>query len=76
MMDQRRLVGGKTGTATKIGAFDTAWFVGVAPVNDPRYTVAVVVVEAGGGGRVAAPIARQIFQHLLGEDIDRVEAGF
>ncbi len=75
-MDQRRQVGGKTGTATKRDTFDTAWFVGVAPVSNPRYTVAVVVEEGGGGGRVAAPIARQIFQHLLGEDIDPVEAGF
>ena len=48
----------------------------VLQINDPRYTVAVVVEEGGGGGRVAAPIARQIFQHLLGETVDRVEADF
>lgn len=76
VMDQRNRVGGKTGTATKSDTFDTAWFVGVAPVNDPQYTVAVVVEEGGGGGRIAAPIARQIFQYLLGEDIDPIHAGF
>ncbi len=74
-MEQAWQVGGKTGTATKAGAFDTAWFVGVAPVSSPRYAVAVVVEEGGGGGRIAAPIARQIFQHLLGENVDPVEAG-
>ncbi len=66
-------VGGKTGTAEVIKAprdrhefqVDTAWFVGVAPLDDPRYVVAVVVERGGSGGRVAAPIARQVLQFLL-----------
>ncbi len=65
------LVGGKTGTAEVIKSnvvaeqVDTAWFVGVAPINDPQYVVAVVVERGGSGGRVAAPTARQVLQFLL-----------
>ncbi len=73
------LVGGKTGTAQMgqecegIGEArvckerdNTAWFAGVAPVDDPKYVVVVVVEEGGSGGRVAAPVARHIMQFLLG----------
>lgn len=66
-------VGGKTGTSTKTidgELVDTAWFVGVAPADDPTWVVAVVVDEGGNGGAGAAPIARQILQLLLGEDVD------
>jgi penicillin-binding protein 2 len=72
-------VGGKTGTAQMgqecegIGELrkcknrdNTAWFAGVAPIDNPRYVVVVVVEEGGSGGRVAAPVARHIIQHLLG----------
>ena len=65
------LVGGKTGTAEIIksdddfGQVDTAWFVGVAPIFNPEYVVSVVVERGGSGGKVAAPIARQILQHLV-----------
>ena len=66
-------VGGKTGTgevikAPKVEAFkqvDNAFFVGVAPINDPDYVVSVVVERGGSGGRVAAPVARQVLQYLL-----------
>ena len=64
-------VGGKTGTAEIIKAtddvqeVDSAWFVGVAPVDDPQYVVTVVVERGGSGGRVAAPVARQVLQFLL-----------
>lgn len=39
---------------------DHALFVGFAPVDDPRYAVAVVVEHGGSGAHVAAPIARDI----------------
>lgn len=64
-------VGGKTGTAEiiksddPISEVDTAWFVGVAPVYDPTHVVSVVVERGGSGGRIAAPIARQILQYLV-----------
>jgi cell division protein FtsI (penicillin-binding protein 3) len=67
-------VGGKTGTARKLeGKTYTnkyrAWFVGLAPVSDPRIVVAVMVDEPtrGGfyGGEVAAPVFSQIVQQTL-----------
>jgi penicillin-binding protein 2 len=65
------LVGGKTGTAEIIKAdedqpgVDTALFAGVAPINNPRYVVVVVVERGGSGGRIAAPTARPILQFLM-----------
>lgn len=74
-------VGGKTGTAEIFQAdedaaeIDTAWFVGAAPLSDPRWVVAVVIDQGGSGGKVAAPTARRILQFLMGEDPDPVRAG-
>lgn len=69
-------VGGKTGTAQTIAGKDNhAWFAGVAPIDDPKYVVVVMIEEGGSGGRVAAPVARQILQHLMGEELDPLEAG-
>jgi cell division protein FtsI/penicillin-binding protein 2 len=67
------LVGGKTGTGEVIKAprseqfrqVDNAFFVGVAPINDPQYVVSIVIERGGSGGRVAAPVARQVLQYLL-----------
>ena len=39
-----------------------AWFAGFAPMDDPRIVVAVIIERGGDGGKVAAPIARTIFQ--------------
>ncbi|MEA2009940.1 MAG: penicillin-binding transpeptidase domain-containing protein, partial [Actinomycetota bacterium] len=76
-------VGGKTGTAEIIKAVedvqevDTAWFVGVAPVLAPQYVVTVVVERGGSGGRVAAPVARQVLQYILNgaDSVTSLEAG-
>jgi len=76
-------VGGKTGTAEIIKAVedvqevDTAWFVGVAPVLSPDYVVTVVVERGGSGGRVAAPVARQVLQYILNGEgsVSSLEAG-
>ena len=39
---------------------DHALFVAYAPVDEPRYAIAVVVEHGGGGSKAAAPIARDI----------------
>ncbi len=44
---------------------DHALFVGYAPVNDPRYAIAVVVEHGGGGSAAAAPIARDVMLRAL-----------
>ncbi len=68
-------VGGKTGTAHKqegkgySGNKYRAWFVGIAPINNPRIVVAVMVDEPGNGvyfgGDVAAPVFSQVVQQTL-----------
>jgi penicillin-binding protein 2 len=69
-------VGGKTGTAQSIRGRDNhAWFVGVGPIDDPRWVVVVMIEEGGSGGLVAAPVARQIMQHLMGEALTPIVAG-
>ena len=44
---------------------DHALFVAFAPVEAPRYAVAVVVEHGGGGSSVAAPIARDALLRVL-----------
>ena len=44
---------------------DHALFVGFAPAEAPRYSVAVVVEHGGGGSSVAAPIARDAILRTL-----------
>lgn len=64
-MDRGR-VAGKTGTGEVAGKQNTSWFVGWAPVEAPRYVVAVVVEEGGNGGATAAPITRLIYERIFG----------
>ena len=65
-------VAGKTGTAS-IGVqgsnLTEPWFIGFAPVNNPKVAVAVTVdrSQGGFGGTVAAPIAKDVIQTLLSE---------
>ncbi|TYP52459.1 peptidoglycan D,D-transpeptidase FtsI family protein [Thermosediminibacter litoriperuensis] len=60
-------VAGKTGSAENPHGKPHAWFVGFAPAHDPKIAVAVVVENAGSGGRNAGPIARDIIlQYLKG----------
>jgi peptidoglycan glycosyltransferase len=62
-------VAGKTGTA-EVGAnreFTQPWFIAFAPVDNPRMAIAVTVERTTGqGGTVAAPIAKQVLEALLG----------
>ncbi|MBQ0744020.1 MAG: penicillin-binding protein 2 [Pseudomonas sp.] len=44
---------------------DHALFVGFAPVESPRIAVAVMVENGESGGRVAAPVARALFDAWL-----------
>ena len=65
-------VAGKTGTAQHgPGAAPHAWFIGFAPAEDPQVAVAVLVEDGGSlgsdatGGKVAAPIARDVLKAVL-----------
>jgi penicillin-binding protein 2 len=72
------IIAGKTGTSQVVRASseqghdeldwhqrDHALFVGYAPSDAPRFAVAVVAEHAGGGGRVAAPIAGDILRMMM-----------
>jgi penicillin-binding protein A len=57
---------GKSGTAELGGSGEPhSWFIGFAPVNEPRIAIAVLVERAGRGGAVAAPIAGDLMQRYL-----------
>ncbi len=74
-------VAGKTGTAQVVAIDkekmfgdekdvpleyrDHAWFVAVAPAEDPAIAVAVLVEHGGHGGSAAAPIARDLISAFL-----------
>jgi penicillin-binding protein A len=63
-------VAGKTGTA-QVGIVGSnltqPWFIGFAPIQNPKVAVAVTIERSQGGfgGTVAAPIARAVIQTLL-----------
>ncbi len=70
---------GKTGTAQTValrgsnrrarGSRDHAWFIAFAPVEAPTIALAVLIEHAGGGGgKFAAPVAKEILQHWFGRD--------
>ena len=76
-------IAGKTGTAQVFGIKqdeeyvaediakslrDHALFIGFAPAEKPRIAVAVIVQNGGGGGSVAAPIARKVMDAYLLDD--------
>jgi penicillin-binding protein 2 len=66
-------VAGKTGTAQNPHGEDHAWFIALAPVDDPRVALAVVVENAGHGGSVAAPIAGEILRAFFAQERERPE---
>jgi peptidoglycan glycosyltransferase len=57
-------VAGKTGTAQndRYDRVAHSWFIGFAPVDNPRVAFAVIVENGGYGAQVAAPIAREILK--------------
>ena len=44
---------------------DHAWFIAFAPLQQPRIAIAVLVEHGGGGGAVAAPVARKVMDAYL-----------
>ncbi|MFQ5743836.1 MAG: penicillin-binding protein 2 [Acidobacteriota bacterium] len=71
-------IGGKTGTAQVASSELTgpeserpeelrnhAWFIGLAPIDNPQVAVAVLIEHGGGGGAAAAPVAGRILATYL-----------
>jgi cell division protein FtsI/penicillin-binding protein 2/cell division protein FtsW (lipid II flippase) len=58
-------IAGKTGTAQLDRGMPHAWFIGFAPFDgmpERRLAFAVIVENGGYGGRIAAPIAREVME--------------
>ncbi len=64
------VVAGKTGTAENPHGATDAWFIAFAPADHPTVALAVLLENAGVGGQVAAPAARQVLAAAL-----RAQAG-
>ncbi|MCK9557308.1 MAG: penicillin-binding protein 2 [Candidatus Cloacimonetes bacterium] len=65
---------GKTGSAeNSMGKTTHAWFCGYIVTDKPEIAVTVFMENAGGGGAMAAPVARSIFDFYMGniENITR-----
>ena len=59
-------VAGKTGTAEQSGPNEPhAWFVAIAPADDPRFVVIVLKENRGYAADVAAPAARKVLEAAL-----------
>lgn len=63
---------GKTGSAQNPHGETHAWFMGFAPYDIPEVAISVIVENGGGGGAVAAPIARKFLEmYFYGKIIPR-----
>lgn len=71
---QMTVMGGKTGTAQVVGKKkggaaqrfgDHAWFVALAPVDNPEIAVSVFVEHGGHGATAAAPIAKKAIEAYI-----------
>lgn len=60
-------IGGKTGTAEVPGAAPHSWFVAIAPLDNPRLAISVVVENGGEGSLTALPVARQVLAAALAQ---------
>ncbi len=59
---------GKTGTAENPHGDNHAWFVGWVDFKEKKYSIVILLENAGSGGAVAAPIAKKVFENLILND--------
>jgi peptidoglycan glycosyltransferase len=60
------VIGAKTGTAETSSGVPHSWFVAIAPLDKPRFAIAVITEHGGEGSKSALPIARQVLAAALG----------
>ncbi|NHM14333.1 penicillin-binding protein 2 [Xiamenia xianingshaonis] len=58
----------KTGTAEFGDGDDYAWFACYAPFDDPKYVMACIVEEGGGGSATGAPLGAELMAAALDYD--------
>jgi penicillin-binding protein 2 len=60
---------GKTSTAQNPHGKDHGWFTCFAPRENPEIAIAVMVENAGWGGRVCAPIAKELLLNFFNKEV-------
>ena len=58
----------KTGTAEVANKEDYAWFACYAPYDDPKYVIACVIEQGGGGSDTGAPLGAELLAAALAYD--------
>lgn len=58
----------KTGTAEVAGKTDYAWTAALGPYPNPKYAVACIIEEGGGGSDAASPIAANALAAAVNSD--------
>lgn len=58
-------IGGKTGTVQNPHGNEHAWFVGLAPLENPEIVVCAILENAGHGSEAAAPVVGQIIRTYM-----------
>lgn len=61
-------IAGKTGTAENPQGAPHAWFIGFAPIEEPRIAFSIFLENGGSGGHSAAPLARQLAEYYIGTE--------
>ena len=63
------IVYGKTGTAENPHGDNHAWFTGWAEYFGKKYSIVILLENAGSGGSVAAPIAKLVFNKIINDKL-------
>lgn len=59
-------IGAKTGTAETPSGAPHGWFVALAPLEQPRFAIAVIVENGGEGSSSALPVAKRVLAAAFG----------
>ena len=60
---------GKTGTAENPHGDNHAWYAGWCEYKNEKFSLVILLENAGSGGSVAAPIAKEIFNRLFRKNL-------
>ena len=58
---------GKSGTGEKSGEDEYSWFCAYAPADDPKYVIATVLEQGGGGSAIALHVVRDVLGAIYNE---------
>lgn len=61
-------IAGKTGSAENPMGETHAWFACFAPADNPKILIVVIIENGGYGGKVAAPVAKEILEKTLAKE--------